>query len=100
MEYKKFREIGKLLEDVSKRTSKLYDLNIDLINYSEPYDTVVSLLMQEIYGEIGMDWWSWFCYENDFGKNDLEASDENGNRICYSWKSLHSFLEKNYKRTK
>lgn len=100
MEYEKFIEVGKLLEDISKTNSKLYDLNIDLINYSEPYDAVISLLMKEIYGEVGQDWWLWFCYENAFGRNRLEAFDEKGNKICYSWKSLHSFLEKNYKRTK
>ena len=100
MKYKKFKRIGKLLEKNYNRTIKLYDLDVDLTNYSDPYDEIVSDLMEEIYGEDGAEWWSWFCYENNFGKHELTAFDENKNQICYSWKSLHEYLEKNHKRTK
>jgi hypothetical protein len=50
--------------------------------------------MKEIYGEEGVDWFSWFCYENDYGQGGLEAWDENKNPICYSFESLWEYLEK------
>jgi hypothetical protein len=50
------------------------------------------VLIKEIYGEKGLDWFSWFCYESEFGQKH-GATDENDNPICYDWESLHLYLE-------
>jgi len=42
-----------------------------------------------------LDWWSWFCYENDFGQKGLEAWDADKKPICYDLKSLWEFLDAN-----
>jgi hypothetical protein len=98
MTYDKFSEILKTLEKNMKDTLDLYKLNIDLINFTDPYDKVISILIEEIYGKEGADWFLWFCYENDFGKKKLEAFDENKNAICRTPKEIWKFLEKNYKK--
>jgi hypothetical protein len=65
-----------------------------LIDFVDPYHGIIHSLIREIYGDEGLDWWSWFCYENDFGRGTLEAWDENETPICYDLKSLWEYLEK------
>jgi len=117
MEYEKFLKVitkQKMLDD---RIKQAYDLDIDLINFFDGYSDMVSILISEIYGEAGSDWYSWFCYESDYGEKDWGAhskkrldengmwetiepgskvhgaTDEMGNPICYDFKSLWEYLE-------
>ena len=100
MELEKFKKIIETLRDASDLTDQLYKLKVDLIDFTDPYHGIIYQLMQEVYDENGVDWWSWFCYEKDFGRGEVEAWDKDGNKICYDIESLHSMLEKEYKRTK
>lgn len=70
-----------------------YELGVDMINFVDPYHEIISELIREIYGEGGYDWWSWYCFENDFGNRGLEAHDSDGQPICYDTKSLWEYLE-------
>jgi len=97
MNYKNFLRVGLLLQKNSKELTKLYKLKVDLLDFVDPYNESISILIESIYGKEGCDWWSWYCYENDFGTRGLEAWDENKKRICYSWESLYEYLEKNCK---
>lgn len=98
MNYDKFSEMIKTLEKNSKATRDLYKVGIDLINFTDPFDKVISILIEEIYGKQGADWFFWFCYENEFGKKGKPAAwDENNNPICRTPKELWKFLEKSYK---
>jgi hypothetical protein len=122
MEYKTFSKIISLLKQESDRSQKLMKMGVDILDVNDGLHQIICLLIEEIYGEEGLDWFSWFCYESDFGKKDWSlhdcyqnvdgkmvkirekgetqygASDENGNPICYSIKSTWQFLEKNYKK--
>ena len=122
MEYKVFSKIISELKKDSEKVDKLYSLGIDLIDFRDGLHSVISLLMKEIYGEAGYDWFSWFCYESDYGKKDWSkydvyetvdgktikikdkgqtrygATDENGDPICYSIKSTWEYLEKYHKK--
>lgn len=97
-------------------------LGIDITELNEALHRIIASLLREIYGEEGYEWFSWFCYESDFGKKDWSqhdcygyqdgkfikirekgetqygATDENGNPICYSIQSTWEYLEKNHKK--
>jgi hypothetical protein len=102
MEYGDFLKVILGLQQESRVVSDLYDRKVDLIEFADKYHTIISTLLKSIYGEKGLDWFQWFCYENGFGQNPCTgeggeptpcATDENGNPICYSFESLWEFLE-------
>ena len=99
MKKEKFLEIVSFLDSQDRRINQLYSLGIDLIEFSDPYHKVIEILLKEVYGDTGYDWWSWFFYENSGGKGNLKAFDENGNKICYDLDSLYEYLEKNCKKS-
>jgi len=94
MTYENFLKVITTIEKQDKAVSALYDLKVDLIEWTDPYATIISELLKEIYGEEGVDWFNWYCYENNFGTGGLQAWDENKNLICYDHKSLWEYLEK------
>ena len=94
MTYENFLKITLELQKQERIVDNLYKNNIVLLEFIDPYHGLIHLLIKEIYGEEGVDWFSWFCYENDYGQGTLEAWDENKNPICYDFKSLWEFLEK------
>ena len=93
MTYERFLKVTLSIKKQDEVISDLYKQKVDLIDFVDPYHVIILELIQEIYGEEGYDWWSWFCYENDFGQKGLEAFDENKNPICYNFESLWEFLE-------
>ena len=119
MKYKDFLFVGLELQKQDKVIDKLNKLNMDVIHLVDPYHAIITKLIKEVYGEEGADWFSWFCYEADYGTKDWStvptykqnedgtttllyeagearhgATDEEGNPICYSWESLWEYLEK------
>jgi hypothetical protein len=122
MEYKTFSQIVLRLKQESEKCQKLMKLGIDSTELNDGLHQIICLLIKEIYGKEGLDWFSWFCYESDFGKKDWSqsdcyqnvdgkmikihekgenrhgATDENGNPICYSIKSTWEYLEQNHKK--
>jgi hypothetical protein len=93
MTYENFLKVILQLQKQDRIIDNLYKNNVDLIEFVDPYYVIIQTLMKEIYGEEGVDWFNWFCYENDFGTKGLEAWDENKNRICYSHETLWQYLE-------
>ena len=93
MTYERFLKVTLSIKKQDEIISDLYKQKVDLIDFVDPYHIIILELIKEIYGEEGYDWWSCFCYENDFGQKGLEAFDENKNPICYSFESLWEFLE-------
>ena len=93
MTLEKFTEIINILREESDRLTDLYKMKVDLIDFVDPYHSVITSLIKEIYGEEGYDWFSWFCYERDFGTKEVGAWDENKNPICYDVESLWNYLE-------
>tara|TARA_R110000868_G_scaffold358394_2_gene620120 strand:- start:125 stop:418 length:294 start_codon:yes stop_codon:yes gene_type:complete len=94
MTYERFLKIITEIEKQDKLVSALYDLKVDLIDWTDPYSSIIGELIKEIYGEEGYDWFSWFCYERNFGNEEIGAWDENSEPICYDVKSLWECLEK------
>jgi hypothetical protein len=125
MTYERFLKVILSLQKEDRTTSTLYKNGVDLINFVEPYHNIITELIKEIYGEEGYEWFSWYCYESDFGQKDWStaplykmkedgtseltheegearfgAYDEEGNPICYSHESLWEYLNKSYEKEK
>ena len=52
----------------------------------EPAHKVIDILLASIYEPVGIDWFNWFCYENDFGEEHLGAFENDGRDVG---ESLH-----------
>lgn len=98
MTYERFLKITLGLQKQDRVLDNLHSNNVSLIEFVDPYHVIITELIKEVYGEEGYDWWSWFCYENDYGNGGLEAFDKDKNRICYSHESLWEYLENTYNR--
>ena len=77
MEYSEFLKVILGQKEASEKVHEAYKLGIDLIEFVEIYESISSILIKEIYGEEGADWYSWFCYENEYGEKGVQAWDEN-----------------------
>ena len=94
MTYENFLSIILRLKKQDRTISKLYEQQVDLLDFADPYNSIIFDLFTEIYGEEGCDWISWFCYENEYGEKGMGAWDENKELICQNISSLWEFLEK------
>ncbi len=122
MEYKSFLTLIMTHKKISEEISELYDIGVDLLEGKykilEKVGNMLNEAIKVSYGEMGLDWVSWFIFENDYGQKDWStapsysedgklikeagefrhgAHDENGNPICYSYESLWEYLETNHK---
>lgn len=93
MTYENFLKVLLELQKQSRILDTLYKANVDLVNFVDPYYGILQTLIEEIYGEEGHDWFSWYCFDNDFGTKGLQAWDKNKNAICYSHETLWQYLE-------
>jgi hypothetical protein len=98
MEYEQFKQIIKTIEKVRDRSSALYDLQVDLLNFEDEYFKIINILMDSVFDEEGHGWIDWYLYERiGFnGKKNL-ATDKDGNEICYDipslWKTVKEHLK-------
>lgn len=93
MKLEVFTEIINKLKKQSNKYDILYELEIDLINFSDDYDSVINILLEVYYGKEGADWISWYIWERDpFGTID-QATINDGKPICYDIKSLWEEVE-------
>ena len=104
---------------------ELYELGFDIMEGKFKLSSVIDdqfyNTLNLFYNEGGVEWINWFIYESDYGKRDFTktpifkknddgitilserfkddfgAHDENGKPICYSFKSLWKYIEKNNK---
>ena len=89
-----FEQIIEKQRELERRVSAALDLKIDLLDFVDEYSEISRLLLIEIYGKEGYYWYTWFCYEHDYGeKKSIGAWDKDKNPICYDIKSTWEFLE-------
>ena len=100
MTYENFLKVILRQQVLDRQIDEAYKLKIDLIEFVDGYHVIISTLIKEIYGEDGYEWYSWFCYENDYGQGTLIANEADGTSICYSHESLWEYLEKNHLKIK
>ena len=89
-----FTHILDKIRDKSKRIDDLYELGIDLINFSDDSNEVINILLEVYYGKEGADWISWYLWEHDLKGGKYQATDKDGNPICYDDHSLWEEVER------
>ena len=91
-----FEKIVLKLKEQGESMDKAYKACIDLINFTGPYESVISMLIGSIYGQEGKETFDWWCYEKNFGeRTDLTMTDKDGNELCRTIEELHQYLEEN-----
>lgn len=94
MKLEVFEKIITAIKEQSEKSHKLYELGVDLIEFTEGYDKIWSLLLKTYYGKEGEDWITWFIFERDDRSEDPnQAWDETGTPICYDIPSLWKHVE-------
>jgi len=91
MEFKQFKEVVDTYQEKSDSITTAYDIGIDIIDYVDSYSKVITILLNEIFTEESVDWFDWYCFENSFGKGDLEAK-INETPICRDVKELFDLM--------
>ena len=89
-----FTHILDKIRDKSKRIDELYTLGIDLINFSDDSDEVINILLKVYYGKEGADWIDWYLWEQNLKGGKYQATDKDGNPICYDDRSLWEEVER------
>lgn len=100
MTYERFLKVVSGLQKEDRVIKQAYDIGVDMINFVDPYHSIIHELIAEVYGEQGLDWFTWFCWENDFGQGDLMQRVNDGSLIRHSTFSLWEYLEENHKKIK
>ena len=93
MKLEVFTEILNKLRKQSDKEHALYVLDVDLINFSDDYTSVINILLEIYYGKEGVDWIGWYLWERDPVGDQYQATDKDGNAICYDDKSLWEEVE-------
>ena len=94
MKQEVFTHILDKLRSNSRRIDELYALDIDLVNFSNDFSEVIDILLKVYYGQEGSDWIDWYLLERDPNGDQHQATDGEGNPLCYDDKSLWEEVEK------
>ena len=93
MKLEVFTEILNRLRKQSDKEHALYVLDIDTINFSDNYTSVINILLEVYYGKDGADWIYWYLYERDPVGTIDQATTNDGKPICYDIQSLWEEVE-------
>jgi hypothetical protein len=98
MEYEQFKELIETIEKVRERSSALYKLNVDLLDFEDDYFKIIDIFMKSVFDEEGHGWIDWYLYER-IGFNDKVnlATDGSGKEICYDIPSLWEVVKEHLK---
>jgi hypothetical protein len=96
MKYQIFSNIINKIEETNLRTNQIYSLGVDLTEVTDGLHSIISSLLGAYYGQAGLDWIDWWCYDKEFGKReDINAWDKDKNEICRNLFELWEEVEKN-----
>lgn len=99
MTFKKFKALTDLMVDQNRKVSAAYKLNIDLLEFNNSQEVLISNLWSYILTDHGKDWFDWFMYEKDYIHNGKENKDltafDGTVEICKNLKGLYNYLVKN-----
>jgi hypothetical protein len=91
-----FKEIVSKLKEQQESLDKAYKSGVDLINFVDPLESAISMLIGSIYGKEGKETFDWWCWEKEWGERmDLKMTDKDGDELCRTVEELHQYLEEN-----
>ena len=93
MKLEVFTEILNKLRKQSDKEHALYQLDVDVINFSDDYISIINILLEVYYGKEGADWIGWYMWERDPVGTIDQATTNDGKPICYDIKSLWEEVE-------
>jgi hypothetical protein len=93
MKLEVFTEILNKLRKQSDKEHALYQLDVDVINFSDDYTSIINILLEVYYGKEGADWISWYMWERDPVGTIDQATTNDGKPICFDIKSLWEEVE-------
>lgn len=103
MKRKEFKLLLEQYDQFQQNCVSMLECGVDLFEHTkyptaEYTDIFFEKLIKQNYNEFGVDWITWFVYENDFGRNNLKATD-NEKSICQTVDELYDYCEQ-YKKKK
>ena len=101
MKYDNFKELLKLNKELFDKLSELDKLGFDFYENKrfplvELIDKYFMVTLKSHYTDDGIDWVTWFVYENSYGAGGLKAYDGE-KEIIKNLKQLHSYINKHHK---
>lgn len=109
MTYKQFEVLLLTYKRLNDDIGDLYDIGVDLMEgkyeISKNVEKMFEISIESVYGTDGLNWVTWFIWENEWGEKDWGvdgslgngALDSDGNPIANSIQSLYDLLEKDHK---
>ena len=90
MKKEAFIDLIERMKATSESVSEAYRLKIDLIEFSDSWEQIITILLKELFTEEGYEWISWWLCENG-----REAWEENGTPIPMDTvEDLYNYLKK------
>jgi hypothetical protein len=102
MDYTSFFNIVENYKQGSEMLSELHDIGFDFFEGKYQLSDILykqlEYSIKAVYTEEGFDWVSWYIFERNFGLDDLEAFDENNDRICNTLEEIFLYITKYHKK--
>lgn len=58
-----FIDLIERMKSTSDLVSEAYQLKIDLIEFTDPWESIITTLLKEVFTEEGYEWIWWWVYE-------------------------------------
>jgi hypothetical protein len=93
MKKETFTQLIETLQSNSEIIEQAYKIKVDLIDFVDPWEQVITILLKEVFGEEGYEWIWWWVYEDG-----REAYEEVGNEVIEvpmdTAEDLYNYLKK------
>lgn len=90
MKKEAFIDLIERMKATAESVSEAYRLKIDLIEFSDPWEQIITILLKEVFTEEGYEWISWWLCENG-----REAWEKDGTPIPMDTaEDLYNYLKK------
>jgi hypothetical protein len=90
MERKTFIDLIERMKATSETINEAYRLKIDLVEFSDPWEQIITILLKEVFTEEGYDWISWWAHEGG-----RKAWDDDGTDVPMDTvEDLYNYLKK------